>query len=297
MSRTLKEIFEDLGKMYQQDVEKKDEDGYAELYGAASDKLLHILEEKGFHPTNIEKLDGYFIFGMGTNSVLHFDVAECPGWRFGVWWKAPESNNQHYLRGDWFAQHKELIDKFKPSASTIGGVVGVNGGDHYLDFNLQCQLEFLRDEPALAFCRDYLDWNYNYKYHSREEAEQAMADYYEQKSLRLEYQIKYNRLYLEGAKAVIAPTLEEHDSLWLRDSGPNWFPRYTLVVYAPAIDPCVTLSLVDDFDGWKEWQKKLEDLDSEASSHNVHICTYTYRSGIVVTNDVLTANEQWQKLI
>lgn len=55
--------------------------------------------------------DGYFVFYFGGNSVCHFGLKELPDWTFGIWLteKYPQ----------FFGEHNDLIDKFKPSRCYI----------------------------------------------------------------------------------------------------------------------------------------------------------------------------------
>lgn len=54
--------------------------------------------------------DGYFVFDMGKNSVLHFNVKEIKGWKFAIWFEEGSITV--------FTQPENNIDKFKPSRST-----------------------------------------------------------------------------------------------------------------------------------------------------------------------------------
>lgn len=76
--------------------------------------FFEALEANGFHPTDIEFGNGYFIFEHGKDMVVHFHLKECKGWKFGIWW-----NIEGEKEFDFFAQYERDIDKFKPSASTL----------------------------------------------------------------------------------------------------------------------------------------------------------------------------------
>lgn len=83
-------------------------------YKRRTNQLLKSLEEKGYHPKDVNFLDGYFLFEHGKNMVVNFHIKECKGWLFGIWW-----NLEGEEELDFFAQYERTIDKFKPSASTI----------------------------------------------------------------------------------------------------------------------------------------------------------------------------------
>lgn len=174
MGKTLGEVFQSLRDMVQKQVDEKDKKGFAELYKTAAERFFREHEASGFHPIDVEYLSGYYIFGFGTNSVVHYSLKECPGWRFGLWFGEPDLDHD-LVSGQWFAQYEETIDKFKPTASTFVETVRLcakeeKEGESDLDWRVETQIKFIRDEPDLAFCRDYCGWDYNAEYHTREEA-------------------------------------------------------------------------------------------------------------------------------
>jgi len=96
--------------------------------------ILHILEKKGFHVTWQDTGNGYFIFDFGENSVTHFKLKECKGWKFGLWiryisqksideYKEKYSDTKDESKAGYhieiFGQYINYIDKFKPSYSPI----------------------------------------------------------------------------------------------------------------------------------------------------------------------------------
>lgn len=76
--------------------------------------FFEALEANGFHPTDIEFGNGYFIFEHGKDMVVHFHIKELKGWKFGIWWDVDGEK-----KFDFFVQYERDIDKFKPSASSI----------------------------------------------------------------------------------------------------------------------------------------------------------------------------------
>ena len=78
-----KHPLEVLKDLYDDSVKEADASGLSEIYKANTEALF---KELPYSIEDIEYLDGYFIFGFGTNSVVHFHIKECPGWKFGIWW-------------------------------------------------------------------------------------------------------------------------------------------------------------------------------------------------------------------
>ena len=78
-----------------------------------ANSIFNTLRKEGIIVTGVEFLDGYFIFAMGEDSVVHFHVKGLKNWKFGIW------INMDYEKQTikCFAQHEQFIDKFKPSDS------------------------------------------------------------------------------------------------------------------------------------------------------------------------------------
>lgn len=171
-----------LFEMYDAQVAEHDKAGYAQKFKDCTDLFFKDVgehwhfEKAPIHFTDVEYLDGYFLFGMGTNSVIHFHVAECPGWKFAIWWETPEDkDDDDIITGQFFTQYEETIDKFKPSRSDmcIKIVMRLDVDEPYCEDYVDAAniINFIKNEPALAFCRDYWGWDYNAEYHTREEAQ------------------------------------------------------------------------------------------------------------------------------
>ena len=139
-----------------------------------SKKLLRLIYNKmkpkckySEYIKNVKHLDGYFIFEMGKNSVLHFELRDCPGWNFGVWWS--ETKEKDIISGEFFAQYNQYINKFKPSDSEIRSkiliVLSSLPGDDI--FDMLANLCFIRKHPYLARFKDLTGTNFNYTYTSK----------------------------------------------------------------------------------------------------------------------------------
>lgn len=169
-------------EVYDKQVAEADENGFADKFKICTEFFFkdindsYPLEDSPVHFEDIEYLDGYFIFGMGTNSVVHFHIKECPGWKFAIWWSPPEGEK---ITGEFFTQYEETLDKFKPSRSICRDITM-----QYSAENITCScyevarlINYIHQEPYLAFCMDYYGWNYNEEYHTREEAKQKYDEY------------------------------------------------------------------------------------------------------------------------
>jgi len=281
MGKTFKEILQGIHDIIQQQVDEQDKKGYAELWKHASDTIVQKMAESGFHATDIEYLDGYYIFGSGSNSVLHFHVQECPGWKFGIWWNEPKETEQNYVTGDFFAQYEETIDKFKPSASVIGQTCYVHE-ESDLDIHVEQDLTFIRDEPYLAFCRDYCYWDYNHEYHTREEAKEVfdkwVADTALEKKANAELIQLNQRLVLE----TLRESLDEGEEVFLFDRGECWSPRYEFVVYSPTTEP--DHIYIGDCEGWEEREKQIQAFIDQYRDQNIWLDSYAVSWHIYVTN-------------
>lgn len=233
---------------YQEQVEEANKKGYADFYQRCTEHYLFKfvpsqLQEVGltFTPVDIEYDDGYYVFGRGSNSVVNFRVAEAPGWLFGIWYRIEEDTTDidkitYSCRYDVFAQYEQFIDKFKPSRSTLSLrdlIYDVTPDYVFKDssfvYNAANMFIFIIKEPALAFCRDQFDWNYNEEYHTREEAEEKM-----QKMLQRE---QLTRDFVKSADEQLLNYIKQfwnnNNNVFIRDFGKNISPRYELSFIYP----------------------------------------------------------------
>jgi len=156
--------FIELDKMYREEIKKADEQNTADLYKESFCYLQKILKEE-YHKelTNIEFLDGYFIFGTGTNSIVHFYVKGCKHWKFGIWWNYNPENKYQPLTGDCFCMHERYLGKFKPSRGTYSTKItfSADGIDYYSlsEFAMIC--DFIHKNPYLAAMKDFHYYDYN----------------------------------------------------------------------------------------------------------------------------------------
>jgi len=271
MGKTFKEILQNIHDVVQQQVDEQDKKGYAELWKHASETVIQQMAKSGFHATDIEYLKGYYIFGHGSNSVMHFHVQECPGWRFGIWWKEPDESEQNYVTGDFFAQYEEIIDKFKPSASSIEcHFVVYEESD--LDLRVEQELQFIRNEPCLAFCRDYCYWDYNHEYHTREEAKAVFDKWVADTALEKKVNAEYVQLNQQLIIETVRKELQEGEELFLIDRGECWSPRYKFVVYSSITTPGTVY--LRDWYSWEEKEKQIQAFIDQYKDEQIWIHQY-----------------------
>lgn len=243
MSDNQNNPLETIVDFYEEQVEKANEKGYSDFYKRFTEFYLFDfvpseLKDEGltFTPIDLEYGDGYFIFGRGSNSVVSFRVAEAPGWLFGIWYRIEESVKEdktvysfHY---EVFAQYEQFIDKFKPSYSTlelhdfIYDVTPDYTFKHYsVIFNAANMFIFIIKEPALAFCRDQFNWDYNEEYHTREEAEEKMQKMLQREQLQVDFKKDAEGQLLDYIKQFWH---DNNRSVFIYDFGENVSPRYEL---------------------------------------------------------------------
>ena len=73
--------------------------------------ILNNIKAEGFNIKNKCLGDGYFILTFEPSSVCHFKLKEFPDWKFGIWLEKDKFSI--------FGENIYMIDKFKPSRSTL----------------------------------------------------------------------------------------------------------------------------------------------------------------------------------
>lgn len=278
MSKQGKHPLEDIAKFYEKCVKDADKKGFAEIYKKATELLFERLKKEtnlDLHFEDINYLDGYFIFGYGTNSVVHFHIKEAPGWLFGIWWRpvAEEGteNKKHptyktdRLSCEFFFQFEEEIDKFKPTASTFGGnfeVVFAEGYCYSGWIHACADLKFVIKEPYLAFYREMHYANFNHEYVSRESAKRYWNRHWKEKAKEKEIDKTNAKAMFEMVKHVLGPIVEDGDG-YILDRGNCISPRYEIVIKniklkdgKPLVEKAGLYSLFDfKWEDYKEDQK------------------------------------------
>lgn len=236
-----------LVKFFEEEQAKIDARGFADIFKDATHGFFKIISSRlgednvNFTPTDVSFGDGYFIFSMGTNSVVHFHVEEAPGWLFGLWWasqedKTNETEEKVYYRDriefDFFAQYEDEIDKFKPTASmwAKSGIYWLEKEDNDWDL-LDCAniVKFIIEHPYLAWYRDMHYTNFNYEHIPEDFAEREYRRYVLKKEEEKRIKMINDQAMIDALKYVAGPMLEDGTAIIL-DSGANCSPRYELCI-------------------------------------------------------------------
>lgn len=217
--------FKPLADMYDESVCEVDATGVSTLFKEATEKVFEYLNENNYTPYDIEYLDGYYIFGTGTNSVIHFHLKETPGWKYGIWWNTPKDDKTH-ITGDIFTQYEENIDKFKPSRSEIAQTLSYWPEYLFEDVLLLKKLDYIKNEPELAFCKDYYGWD-AYEYHTREDAKREFNKWKREQIEAEAEDLKEQVEEITFMKTKVFPLFE--NEMCIIDRGSNWWPRFEVL--------------------------------------------------------------------
>lgn len=129
----------------------------------AAESVFQYIRNNNFIPTNIQYLDGYFVFNMGEDSVVHFDIKGLYGWKFSMWIetnpeKLKDDDGKEYPAIQFFCQHHLNIDKFKPSTSyflekyNLRDIENPNKYQYSFIINI---MRMIKRHPFVAFSMDY----------------------------------------------------------------------------------------------------------------------------------------------
>lgn len=291
-----KNPLEAISNMYKEIVTEQDGKGFAKVYEKATQTLFERLKKESsldLHFKDIEYLDGYFIFGFGTNSVVHFHMKEAPGWLFGIWWSPiptketenEEEDKQKYYKDKlhcrFFFQFEKEIDKFKPTASTFSHEFNFcfneseEGEAEVLAlFNLQQEIAFLINEPYLAFYRDMHCTDFNHEYISREKAKRYWDRHWKWKEKRRQTDLINAREMYEFYQSLLKDFVESNDA-FIYDNGEFMSPRYEVVIRNIKLDNGERLVeengfyyFFDGYEGAKKDEKLYKRKERECAKRN-----------------------------
>lgn len=281
-----KNPFKALTDFYTGTVKEKDELGFSDIFKRETKRFLTKLDaylkeyyKLSFTPEDVKYLNGYFLFGHGSNSVVHFHVKEAPGWLFGIWWspieiiEAPKAGEparyyQDKIRCEFFAQYEETIDKFKPSASMFEDSFywefekpGEEENLWRMCFNARRVVLLILQYPYIAFVREIHGQDLNEEYITPEEAEQIYQDWRLRENAIKSMERKNEMAMIECIKTIWKPWIDSGDAFIA--THPDISPRYELVIrniwkddedQEDFKDGCY-----DIFDFGVEWPDKAED--------------------------------------
>lgn len=275
---------EAIKKIYDKGVKEGNKKGFADKFKLAM-KTFEKTIKKDINVTfdKVEYLDGYFIFGMGNNSVVHFKLKETPGWKYGIWWDIPEKYYDKeskkrvlpdYVKGAFFAQYEENIDKFKPSASTIScDFTLVPGESHSYLFEISRNIKFIMNEPYLAFCRDACYNDYNHEYLSRRKAKKIYKNWRKEKETKVKWTKVLDNKFINFVKKMFNEEFKNGNIL-IVDTGENCSPRYELCAkhsyYSDLEERCYDLFTDDDKEMENKWDKKIDKFEKIAENHKAY---------------------------
>lgn len=139
--------------------------------------IFKILKDVGFTITNVEELDGYYIFDFGEKSVYHFNIKEIKNWKFGLWIVDTKDDDEiDIYRIALFGDKVDWIDKFKPSAVSITDTIeipisffnGTDPSDEDVSYEINCELslDLIKDLHHLKHTRIFKEYIINSSYES-----------------------------------------------------------------------------------------------------------------------------------
>lgn len=116
-------------------------------------QILNMFAENEFPTYDVEYMDGYFIFDMGEDAVVHFRVKGVwSGWKFGMWINSENKEKTVEL----FVQHDDNIDKFKPTRSSIVEEFSLEDfKDDIVRYRIGWMLRSLKYHPILCYFDNY----------------------------------------------------------------------------------------------------------------------------------------------
>lgn len=300
-----------LVELYEKTVAEQDEQGFAEIYKVSTERFLSMLaawlkkneDIESFTPYDITYLDGYFIFGHGTNSVIHFYVKEAPGWKFGLWWKTKkkfesEEIDTDAINAEFFAQYEEEIDKFKPSASTFAEdftwVLKETDDNWNALWWANKVVHLILTEPAIAWYREMHYANLNVYYISREDAQAEYTEYLLRKNAWKLLRPQLDQKMVDCVNIIFKGELADGEA-FISDRGAGWSPRYDIVVRNDW-DCKDGYYRFEDFEGFEEGTKLFNDTydycDKQAKEFGEFWSCPFHRGVEVVSEPKFT---QWQK--
>lgn len=212
---------------------------------------IHLqLKKLGFHIKKEWYPSGYLI--ENDHKMWHLELKECPDWKFGVWL----DSEKEYYRLYVFAQHKNYINKFKPTDCKVVEKYQVwkedlASSEEISEWDLKEWTEifrYVKEQPYLAWYRNETYTDYNTKYVSPAEAKKKFLK--SEKECR-----KYQKAQSEIDKAELAWMKKYLDSLGYKykiTTDDYAIPRHDVVIEKPAIETKGWYSLMDDED-WAEF--------------------------------------------
>lgn len=155
------------------------------------ESIRRRLDDDNFKGIEVKEIGGYFAWG--DHKIWHITTEDCKDWKFGVWLDDLVNKEMYGARACRlcvFAQHKDYIDKFKPSDCSVSADFIIDpeedgAGGYYSEWQIERWtriFRFVREQPELAWYRNYHGTDFNTEYVSPATAKKAFEK--SQKDLR-----------------------------------------------------------------------------------------------------------------
>lgn len=135
----------------------------------AAEKIFDYIRKNNFEPINIKYDNSYFIFDMGSDGVVRFNIKGLRGWEFAMWievdaekLKKNQIDGKDYPAIQFFCQHKLNMDKFKPSRSFHLVKLSLEEleCDDWIFYRITDMLQMIKRHPFVAFTMDANEYEY-----------------------------------------------------------------------------------------------------------------------------------------
>lgn len=212
-----------------------------------SETVLNFIESNDIMDRKFtidRKNDDFFLeYGLA-----NFTIKEIPDWLFGIQWIKGSKNknsynfysgNEEYIfEGTLFTEYKILIDKFKPirteiKVNIIFRIEDIENisNDNVLQASFESEenvkkiINFIYEEPYLAFYKTMTHTDYNYTHVTRKKAKEFFNEFQKRRYKEMsEYRIAKNIIY-GFIKEKILPYIKNAK---ITDNGPGVLPRYEI---------------------------------------------------------------------
>ncbi len=210
----------------------------------AAEKVFNYIRANKFEPINIQYGNGYFVFDMGEDGVVHFNIKGLHGWKFAMWIetdpeKLKQENGKEYPAIQFFCQHKLNIDKFKPSRSFHLVEMSLmdieKDKDWYFGYYIEDMLKMIKRHPFVSFAMDAYEGPYCKKSYLYEYLD---TRFYNVKSSIKEWWRDWCVKIWHGSKVWFVNKYEVVDSIKLVDKNGAGFkcsPRYEMKIHFKVI--------------------------------------------------------------
>ncbi len=204
-----------------------------------AEKVFKYIKENKFEPTNVKYGNGYFVFDMGDDGVVHFNIKGLYGWKFAMWIevdseKLKQKDDKDYPAIQFFCQHKLNIDKFKPSRSfhlVELSLEDIESGENWRFMDIRDMLQMIKKHPFIAFAMDTCEDRYYHKSY--------VCCYLDMKLYRIKQALKewWNDIWVKiwhGSKVWFVDKYKVVDSVKLADrNNRDWkvSPRYDMKIH------------------------------------------------------------------